>query len=244
MYSIVLTVAMTSGAEAPAFHNSWYNKCTLDMCWPMRYGWVSSGCKGAYWGGCYGCGHGCYSACYGCWGGCYGSCYGTGGYAWPLSYGVYPPIQPYGGYGHYSMGPAPTPGTTVPILPAPSGGTINPGIISPMPLEKELPKKPLTFGTETSRTASITVEVPAEAKVYIDSNLMKSTATRRTFTTPALEPNQDYYYWVRVVAEENGKTVEEAKKVIVRAGERAEPAFAFTIKDRPAFADAARTTGR
>jgi len=235
MYSIVLLAAMSTGAEGPAFGHG--NGCWLDSCCPMRYGWVSCGCHG--WGsGCYGCFggcHGCWGGCYGCYGscfGCYGGCYGSSchGYIWPLAYGVYPPLQPYGGYGLYPSAPAPG------MLLTPGGPrAISPTAPEPLPRPKEEPKRPLTLAP-----ASIVLEVPADAIVYFDGNRMKSTSTHRLFHTPPLEPGEDYYYWVRVIIEQGGKKVEEAKRVVVRAGEKVESSFVHVGHERPAVADAAR----
>ena len=68
MYSLIVMAAMTSAPEAPAWGNSWNNYCTLDMCWPMRYGWKSYGCvlNTPIQLSC---------GCYGGFGGCYGSCF-------------------------------------------------------------------------------------------------------------------------------------------------------------------------
>jgi uncharacterized protein (TIGR03000 family) len=71
MYSIVLMMALTGSADAPALGHH--------------------GCGGCC-GGCYGC-SGCYGCCGGCYGGgyvysgCYGSCYGGcwGGYMMPAA---------------------------------------------------------------------------------------------------------------------------------------------------------------
>src|SRR5947209_7339054 len=104
MYSIILMAAMSSGAQDPSFGNKYAHVggCWLDSCCPARYGWVS--CPGPAYGSGYGCG--CYGYGCGCCGGCYGGCHG---YYWPLAYGVYPPLLPYGGYGLY---PVPPPGGT------------------------------------------------------------------------------------------------------------------------------------
>ena len=66
MYSVLLMVAMTGAADAPAYY-------------PQP---VTTGCYGASYGSCYGCYGTTYSSCYGC-SGCYGTtyrgCYGCSG---------------------------------------------------------------------------------------------------------------------------------------------------------------------
>jgi uncharacterized protein (TIGR03000 family) len=67
--------------------------------------------------------------------------------------------------------------------------------------------------------AKLIVEVPADAKLYIDDQPMKTTSARRVFSTPALEPGQAYYYMVRVEVMRDGKVQSDTRRVIVRAGE-------------------------
>jgi uncharacterized protein (TIGR03000 family) len=73
--------------------------------------------------------------------------------------------------------------------------------------------------------AKLVVEVPADAKLYIDDQLMKSTASVRSFSTPELEAGQAYYYIVRVESIRDGKTYEETKSIVVRAGENVRASF-------------------
>jgi uncharacterized protein (TIGR03000 family) len=76
----------------------------------------------------------------------------------------------------------------------------------------------------TSR-AKLVVEVPTDAKLYIDDQLMKTTAARRVFNTPNLEPGQAYYYEVRAEVVRDGKTHSVTKRVIVRSGEEIRAQF-------------------
>jgi uncharacterized protein (TIGR03000 family) len=158
------------------------------------------------------CGHANYgcAGCTGCYGGgCYGgACYG-GGY--------------YGGYGSYygSMGCHGCYGC---------GGWSGYGAGSDyrvMPPADGKDKKDEKKEKESARPdkARLIVEVPADAKLYIDDQLMKSTATTRSFSTPTLEAGQSYYYEVRVEVVRDGKTFEGSKRVIVRAGEQIRAAF-------------------
>jgi uncharacterized protein (TIGR03000 family) len=73
--------------------------------------------------------------------------------------------------------------------------------------------------------AKLIVEVPVDAKLYIDDQPMKTTSTRRVFSTPALEPGQAYYYVVRVEVMRDGKPQSDTRRVIVRAGEVAQADF-------------------
>jgi uncharacterized protein (TIGR03000 family) len=246
MYSIVLMAAMTASTETPAFGSFWANHCFWEECWPARYGWVACGpgyapyYPAAYTSccGCYGYGYsyGCYASCHGCCGGCYGwwpgaihyagcgggyySCYGGGGPG--LWDGIgYAGFGAYGNYGNYG---------TVPYYGAPVYGSpafeYRPAETRPNEVKPTEPKplevKPLEVKPKLSSApakASVVVRVPADAKIYIDGNLMHSTATERVFTSPSIEAGEPYYYMLRVVAQRNGKEIEDVRRVAVRAGE-------------------------
>jgi uncharacterized protein (TIGR03000 family) len=155
------------------------------------------GCGGC-WGGCYGCWGGCYGCC-GCWGGCWG-CYGC--------YGCWGCYGCYGGWG-YSAYAAPAPYQAAPAQQ-----------MSPAPESIAPPKREgATFRTPTPTSARLIVELPANAKLFVDDQPMKTTSTRRAFRTPTLEPGQSYYYMLRAELVHDGKTVQQTKKVVVRAGE-------------------------
>jgi uncharacterized protein (TIGR03000 family) len=70
------------------------------------------------------------------------------------------------------------------------------------------------------------VEVPADAKLYVDDQLMKTTSERRAFTTPVLDPGETYYYIVRAEVVRDGQKISRTKRVTLRAGEEARAIFA------------------
>jgi uncharacterized protein (TIGR03000 family) len=66
----------------------------------------------------------------------------------------------------------------------------------------------------------VTVRLPASAKLFVDgkeANLKNRGS--RSFFTPKLEPNQDYFYTVKAEMTRNGQTVSESKRVVVRGGQ-------------------------
>jgi uncharacterized protein (TIGR03000 family) len=75
---------------------------------------------------------------------------------------------------------------------------------------------------ETARPAKaiLTVELPADAKLYIGGQLMTSSAAVRSFSTPDLEAGKSYSYLLRAEAVRDGKTYRETKKIVLRAGEQ------------------------
>ena len=80
-------------------------------------------------------------------------------------------------------------------------------------------------GTLSSTSAKLVVELPANAKLYIDDMPVKATAGVRTFHTPALEPGRPYYYMVRIERMRDGQPVSETRRIIVRAGQVARADF-------------------
>src|SRR5262245_46097614 len=184
MYSVILMTAMTAAApETPQFFGLF---------------------RGPY--ACWGCA-GCWGSCHGCWGGfaglrvgwrgCYASCNGCGGC--------------YGGYAAPYMSP-PAPAATT-MTPAVWGANYSyaesrpfvtpkaPGVrFNNTPEPKKDEKK---SGLEES--ARLIIEVPSNAKLYVDGNLTKSGSDVRQFYTPTLEAGQTYFYDVKIEVEKDGK---------------------------------------
>jgi uncharacterized protein (TIGR03000 family) len=224
MYSVVLMAALTAGSAAP--------DCNLFR-----------GCHGGYGGGHggYGGGQGGYGGCYGgfnsWYGGCYGGghygygCYGCGGYGGagyggytPVSYGGYGCYGGYGGYGCYGCyggvpfaAPYVAPQTYLP--PTDPKGTDTKGA------EQVPPPKKVDKESMGAYRAKVLVQLPADAKLYIDDHLMKATSELRTFQTPQLEPGQVYYYVLRAEVIRDGQKKVETARVILRPGQEVRTAF-------------------
>ena len=186
---------------------------------------MTAGTNAADFGRRHGC-HGCDGAyaCAGCYGGGYG-CNG-GGYGYSGCYGAYSPYACRGTWGPVDrMGPAPN-GKREPLPPP----------------KKEKEKKE----TSMDGPAKLIVELPADAKLYIDDKLMKTASAQRTFNTPKLEAGESYYYVLRAELQVGGKTITENQRVIVRTGETARASFkeleavAKRNKDEPPVATANR----
>lgn len=137
--------------------------------------------------------------CQGCHGGCWGvsACYG-GCYGCMGCYGM-----SYAPAGNPMMAPAATPAPPAATPPAGSG--------NPNPA--------------TQKAAQLIIEKPADAKVFVDEMPVRSEGTTQTFSTPALNPSQAYYYMVRVETVRDGKPQSESRRVIVRAGETVQESF-------------------
>ena len=76
-----------------------------------------------------------------------------------------------------------------------------------------------------ANTGRVIVQLPADARLYVDGQVANLTSTPRTFVTPALQPGRDYYYTLRAEAVRDGQVVADSKRVIVRAGAEARVAF-------------------
>ena len=68
--------------------------------------------------------------------------------------------------------------------------------------------------------ALIAVHVPADAELWFDGTKTSQTSEVRQFQTPALEPGQEYNYTVRARWKDQGREVDQTRKVTVRAGDR------------------------
>jgi uncharacterized protein (TIGR03000 family) len=73
--------------------------------------------------------------------------------------------------------------------------------------------------------ARITVVLPVNARLTIDGQATVSTSARREFVSPALPTGQAFRYTFQAEFVRDGKTVVEAKDVIVRAGQATEVRF-------------------
>jgi uncharacterized protein (TIGR03000 family) len=105
-----------------------------------------------------------------------------------------------------------TPGGEVPP-PAPGG-------IVPAPAPGQ--------STSTTRIDGLlAVNVPADAKIYVNGQATTSTGSTRQYVSRDLQPGFNYSYEVRAEVVRDGRTVEQVKKVDVRAGETANLAFDF-----------------
>jgi uncharacterized protein (TIGR03000 family) len=206
MYSVVLMMAMSGGAEAPEFGGRGCNGCAGGGCHGVASG-CHGGCRGGLFHrdrGCHGCsGSACHggSGCHGCRGGLFGGrrCHGGNG----CHGGCVGSVGCTGGCGGVIMPPAGDPKTM------PKGGE---------PKTKTTGEIP----------ATIIVSLPADAKLTFDGNVTNSTSARRTFTTPALDVNGEYVYTLRAEIVREGRSIVETQQVTVRGGQTSEVPFNFT----------------
>jgi uncharacterized protein (TIGR03000 family) len=89
--------------------------------------------------------------------------------------------------------------------------------------------------------AHVRVQVPAEAKVWIDGTDTTSTGPVREFNSPPLTPGKQYSYDIKATWNENGHDVTQTQHVKVSAGAHAN--VAFPIMPKTAAQTSAATQG-
>jgi len=213
MYSMVLMMAMSGGGDVVAWQSTTGAKghVAMEQAQQMNRCHGCHGCHGCY-GGCYCGGYGG-GYCHGCYGGGYGGyCGGYYGGGYCCSYGGY-----CGGgyvgcyYGGCYYGGGMMPGGMAPV----PGG---PGA-APPPKGGEGGDKPPKTGEEVAAPATITVSLPAEAKLFVDDYATKSTSGTRTFVSPPLTPGKDYSYTLKAEIMKDGEKLTVTERVPVRAGQ-------------------------
>jgi len=246
MYSMVLMMALSNGAAVPSVDASGYalaprvgNHLPSEQL--NRHG--CKGCKGC--GGCYGCygGWSC-GGCYGGWncGGCYGGWSCGGGYGG--CYGGHV-IYSSGGYGHHAY--APSYGY--------SSGYFQPTDMQYAPADASDRQDRRDQGRDNrdrrdgqdrrdqrrnnpdeesaaDRPATLTVRLPADARLTVDGAPTQSKEAVRTFVTPPLEAGKAFRYTLKAQVSREGKPVEVTREVTVRAGE--ETAITLDLPSRVA----------
>jgi uncharacterized protein (TIGR03000 family) len=221
MYSVVLMMALSGGADAPAmsdlpaepvarYGDHGHKQYRL-------FGGRRGGCGGGYGGGGYG--GGCYGGgCYGgggyggggYGGGCYGGCCGGRAYG-SMGGGYYGAMSYDGGYGPSWYGTPTYYGST----------TYSGGYVYGRPFEGG----GYYDVSGLDAPATIVVRLPADAKLTVDGSATRSTDSVRTFVSPPLQAGKDYQYTLRAEVMRDGKTVERTRDVSVRAGQTSEVSF-------------------
>jgi uncharacterized protein (TIGR03000 family) len=68
-------------------------------------------------------------------------------------------------------------------------------------------------------SATIIVELPADARLLVDGQATVSTSSVRVLSSPSLQAGKDFQYTLKADVTRNGKTVSTTRTVKVRAGE-------------------------
>lgn len=249
MYSVVLMTMLTAGgAEAPDFGWRGCRGCHgCHGC--HGYAFSGHGCHGCHGGwGCHGCWSscscsgwgcsGCWSSCSG-WGcsGCWSSCHGCMGSCW----GCYGSVSYYTCSGCFGGGYAAPVASAPVVIREPAVRVMAPatgGEPGTTPLSKEEAEAvrrvlkelretkkapgfvpPPPGGESTSAPARLTVQLPADARLWVDGTVCPLTSDMRSFNTPALAPGRQYFYTLRMEVEREGRTLSTSRRVFVAAGQ-------------------------
>jgi uncharacterized protein (TIGR03000 family) len=87
--------------------------------------------------------------------------------------------------------------------------------------------------TIASSEVQLTVDVPLNAKVFVNGNSTKATGTTRSFISKDLSPSEAYRFEVQAVYEVDGKEVSQTKTVIAKAGSSESVVFDPSASDDP-----------
>lgn len=227
MYSLVLMVSLSGGADLPAWQDApgrasipGQNVHELNRRRGGCHGCRGGGCSGGCYGGCYGGGYGCYGSGYGCCGGGYGG-YGCGGGYYGAPGGR--PMQQQSYYYGYEGQPF--------FYGGPDQGQYRGA--PDQQGEPQRDRRPADRGRrpdEQGRAempATVIVRLPAEATLTIDDQPTRSTSDVRTFVSPPLEPGKTFHYVLKAQVVRDGKTLTRTERVAVEAGREARVTFDF-----------------
>jgi uncharacterized protein (TIGR03000 family) len=84
----------------------------------------------------------------------------------------------------------------------------------------------------TTGVAYLNVSVPADAKVYLQDQLMTNEGTDRRFVTPQLVNGVQHVYTVKVEVVRNGQTISKTAQAVVAAGQQVGVAVAFDAENQ------------
>lgn len=137
-----------------------------------------------------------------------------GGYG----YGYYPYYDSYPSYGYDSY---PDYGSGV----AADSGYDDYASVTPPAAGYQSYYPAMTATAQPDRIAHVTLDVPADAKVWIEDKPTTSTGAVRRYDSPPLTPDSQYTYHVRARWNENGHEVTQTQDVGVTAGAHVSVSF-------------------
>ena len=102
--------------------------------------------------------------------------------------------------------------------------------------ERQLPQQPglherksrrIFTAPATSQVAYLNISVPADAKLYLQDQLMTVEGAQRRFVTPVIAAGETHLYTVKVEIVRDGKTLTKTAQTTVIPGQEAFVAVAF-----------------
>jgi uncharacterized protein (TIGR03000 family) len=120
-------------------------------------------------------------------------------------------------------------------------------VVAPAPTSYVLPTNYVAAPVVQPSTgvAYLNVNVPEDAKVYLQDKLMTIGGTDRRFVTPQMQAGVQHLYTVKVEVVRNGQTVSKTAQAAVAAGQEVAVAVAFDVQNQQDLvASAALVAGR
>jgi uncharacterized protein (TIGR03000 family) len=214
---------LVAGSSTPAWHHC--HSCYSGYSGYSGYS-CYSGCSCYSCYGCHGCSghrifpifHGCHSYCSSCY--C-SSCYCSG----PVYYGCscYASCSAcYGCHGTVIISSGPR------VIPVPGGSSEVDALRKEvdrlrMELEKagkkSEPKKGDDEVAAPAKVSRVTVTLPATARLWIENVECPLTSAVRSFDTPPLPSNRQFYYNVKMEVMQNGQLVSQTQRAIITPGQ-------------------------
>jgi uncharacterized protein (TIGR03000 family) len=103
-------------------------------------------------------------------------------------------------------------------------------------------------GAQTDNATSVAhlnINVPADAKVYLENKLMTVTGTDRHFVTPELPKGSTFVYTVKVEVERDGQTLTKTTEAKIAAGQEIAVSVKFDARnDKQLVATVAQLASR
>jgi uncharacterized protein (TIGR03000 family) len=84
---------------------------------------------------------------------------------------------------------------------------------------------------QNPNVARIVLNVPEDARVYLQDQRMTLTGPVRRFVSPQLQNGRDYLYTIRVEVDRNGETLTRTTEARVRGGRQVSVAVGFDRND-------------
>ncbi|MSQ95983.1 MAG: TIGR03000 domain-containing protein [Gemmataceae bacterium] len=209
MYSVVLATMLTASSAIPDFHRC-HNSCYAGYSCYSGYSSYGGGCS------------------------CYSGYSGYSGYACHGCHGIFPIFHRH----HCSTGVAYSCHCTCTRVVYSTCSTVCcGGVIISQPKVIAVPKSgekvnpPKTKPNEQeevaipSNTARVIVNLPSDARLWVENVECPLTSDVRSFNTPALNLNHRYFYNVRAEIVRDGRTISETQRVIIIPGAEARVDF-------------------
>jgi uncharacterized protein (TIGR03000 family) len=98
-----------------------------------------------------------------------------------------------------------------------------------MPSHEPIQAKPMEKKTQAAAPAIIVVELPADATLKVDGAVTSSTSNLRVLVSPELPTGKEFQYTLTAEVVREGKSVQFAKNVVVRAGEESRVSLSLPV---------------